>query len=263
MHNLQELTNPGASDGMQARLAALEAEEARENPVDNTERVIIVCNSLPLKMKHDPEGSSSRGHSWQFEMDPDSIYGQSAAGILSGTSAERTLPRRSGVRGRAVQQEAVAADITERFNCVPVFLGAELKDKHYKGFCKQFLWPLMLHPSHLRRRRRGGTARPTGRDTSPQTRDSQIRWWRCSTRTAISCGFTTTTSCSSLRSSGRDTTRFGVGIFSTVRSRRLRSFERSRTETSCSVDFSTPTSSVFTPSTTLVTSSRAPLVCWV
>jgi trehalose 6-phosphate synthase/phosphatase len=24
-----------------------------------------------------------------------------------------------------------------------VFLGAELKDKHYKGFCKGFLWPLM------------------------------------------------------------------------------------------------------------------------
>ena len=41
------------------------------------------------------------------------------------------------------EQDAVAADITERFNCVPVFLGAELKDKHYKGFCKQFLWPLM------------------------------------------------------------------------------------------------------------------------
>ena len=144
MHNLQELTNPGASDGMQARLAALEAEEARENPVDNTERVIIVCNSLPLKMKHDPEGSSSRGHSWQFEMDPDSIYGQSAAGILSGTSAEKVLFLGGlGSEVELFEQEAVAADITARFNCVPVFLGAELKDKHYKGFCKQFLWPLM------------------------------------------------------------------------------------------------------------------------
>lgn len=55
MHNLQELMNPGDSNGMQSRLAALAAEEEQENPVDNTERVIIVCNSLPLKMKHDPE----------------------------------------------------------------------------------------------------------------------------------------------------------------------------------------------------------------
>ena len=89
MHNLQELMDPGGKDTMHARIAALEAEEA--DTVDNTQRVIIVCNSLPLKMRHDPEGSAARGHSWHFESDPDSIYGQSSAGILSGTSVEKVI----------------------------------------------------------------------------------------------------------------------------------------------------------------------------
>jgi len=78
MHNLQELVNPGSEDGMQTRLAMLAAEE-KEDTVDavpERERVIIVANSLPLRMRHDPEGSGARGHSWHFEMDEDSIYGQ-------------------------------------------------------------------------------------------------------------------------------------------------------------------------------------------
>ena len=74
MHNLQEPMDPGGKDTMQARIAALEAEEAEA--VDKTQRVIIVCNSLPLKMRHDPEGSAARGHSCTSRH-PDSIYGQS------------------------------------------------------------------------------------------------------------------------------------------------------------------------------------------
>ena len=142
MHNLQEALNPGGSDTMQARLAALDAEETET--VDKTERVIIVCNSLPLKMRADPEGAATRGHSWHFEMDPNSIYGQSASGIVSGTSVEKVIFLGGlGSEVELFEQDAVAADITERFNCIPVFLGAELKTKHYAGFCKQYLRPLM------------------------------------------------------------------------------------------------------------------------
>ena len=142
MHNLQELVDPGGSDSMQARIAALEAEETEI--IDKTQRVIIVCNSLPLKMKADPEGAATRGHSWHFELDPDSIYGQSAGGILSGTSVEKVIFL-GGLSSEVeiYEQDSVAADLADRFNCIPVFLGVELKEKHYKGFCKQFLWPLM------------------------------------------------------------------------------------------------------------------------
>jgi trehalose 6-phosphate synthase/phosphatase len=142
MHNLQELVDPGGKDSMQARIAALEAEETEI--IDKTQRVIIVCNSLPLKMKADPEGAATRGHSWHFELDPDSIYGQSAGGILSGTSVEKVIFLGGlGSEVEIYEQDSVAADLADRFNCIPVFLGAELKEKHYKGFCKQFLWPLM------------------------------------------------------------------------------------------------------------------------
>ena len=59
MHNLQELVNPGPGGTMLDRIAQLEAEEARGTSVDQSERVVIVCNSLPLKMRHDPEGSEA------------------------------------------------------------------------------------------------------------------------------------------------------------------------------------------------------------
>ena len=144
MHNLQELVNPGPGGTMLDRIAQLEAEEARGTSVDQSERVVIVCNSLPLKMRHDPEGSEERGHSWHFEMDLDSIYAQTSVGILEKTSAEKVLWIGGlGSEVELFEQDAVAEDLRDRFSCVPVFLGAELKDKHYKGFCKGFLWPLM------------------------------------------------------------------------------------------------------------------------
>jgi len=152
MHNLQELVNPGDSTGMQSRLAAMgaEAEEEGGEPVDKTERVIIVCNSLPLKMRHDPEGNAARGHSWLFEKDPDSIYGQSAGGILSGTSVEKVLFLGGlGSEVELFEQDAVAADLTARFNCVPVFLGAELKDKYYKAGLRQPPPPCRSSPPNV------------------------------------------------------------------------------------------------------------------
>lgn len=144
MHNLQELVNPGPGGTMLDRIAQLEAEEAQGTSVDQSERVVIVCNSLPLKMRHDPEGSEERGHSWHFEMDPDSIYAQTSVGIMERTSAEKVLWIGGlGSEVELFEQDAVAEDLHKNFSCVPVFLGAELKDKHYKGFCKGFLWPLM------------------------------------------------------------------------------------------------------------------------
>ena len=109
MHNLQEALNPGGSD--QAARPRLDAEETET--VDKTERVIIVCNSL-LKMRADPEGAATRGHSWHFEMDPNSIYGQSASGIVSGTSVEKVIFLGGlGSEVELFEQDAVAA-ITER-----------------------------------------------------------------------------------------------------------------------------------------------------
>jgi len=36
----------------------------------------------------------------------------------------------------------VSDKVLAGYNCLPVFLGADLKQRFYKGFCKQLLWPL-------------------------------------------------------------------------------------------------------------------------
>ena len=41
------------------------------------------------------------------------------------------------------EQEVVALELYTSFRCCPVFLGAELRERHYKKFCKQQLWPLL------------------------------------------------------------------------------------------------------------------------
>ena len=30
-----------------------------------------------------------------------------------------------------------------RFNCVPVMMDSEIRERHYKGFCKEYLWNMM------------------------------------------------------------------------------------------------------------------------
>lgn len=41
------------------------------------------------------------------------------------------------------EQEVVALELYTSFRCCPVFLGAELRERHYRRFCKQQLWPLL------------------------------------------------------------------------------------------------------------------------
>jgi hypothetical protein len=74
-----------------------------------------------------PAGAAERGHSWLFEMDPDSIYGQSAAGILSGTSAEKVLFLGGlGSEVELFEQDAVAAvgGCTSCMQCDPQLASA-------------------------------------------------------------------------------------------------------------------------------------------
>ena len=205
MHNLQELVDPGGSDSMQARIAALEAEETEI--IDKTQRVIIVCNSLPLKMKADPEGAATRGHSWHFELDPDSIYGQSAGGILSGTSVEKVIFL-GGLSSEVeiYEQDSVAADLADRFNCIPVFLGAELKEKHYKGFCKQFLWPLMHYVLPMSPQSPARYSKSNWQGYLAANKRFADKVVEVLNLTATLCGSTTTTSCSSPRSFASATT---------------------------------------------------------
>lgn len=108
------------------------------------ERVFIVSNSLPLKMREDAEAGKPYGHEYAFEKDGDSIYDQCREGAEANGQYDAVI----NVGQLPMQvpfelQEAVANDLEARFDAVPVFLPEDTKENFYKGFCKQYLWPLM------------------------------------------------------------------------------------------------------------------------
>mmetsp|Transcript_34490 Transcript_34490/g.97716 ORF Transcript_34490/g.97716 Transcript_34490/m.97716 type:complete len:872 (+) Transcript_34490:312-2927(+) len=99
------------------------------------ERVVIVANHLPLRAKRTVDDTS-----WDFEWDEDALTAQAQEGFSSETSVLYVgcLPVEIDPR----DEETVTTILAHEFNCVPVFLGKDLKEKYYKGFCKLQLWPL-------------------------------------------------------------------------------------------------------------------------
>jgi trehalose 6-phosphate synthase/phosphatase len=110
----------------------------------HVERVFIVSNSLPLIMREDEEAGKPYGHKYAFEANGDSIYDQCREGAAANGQFSSVI----NVGQLPMQvpwdlQDAVAQDLENRFDSVPVFLPDECKENFYKGFCKQYLWPLM------------------------------------------------------------------------------------------------------------------------
>lgn len=108
------------------------------------DRVFVVSNTLPLKMREDAEAGKMYGHAYAFEADEESIYDQCREGALKGGQFEVVinvgqLPMEVPME----MQDAVANDLERRYNCMPVFLPKEVKENFYNGFCKQYMWPLM------------------------------------------------------------------------------------------------------------------------
>ena len=100
-------------------------------------RFILVSNHLPIKMERSPSSGE-----WQFEWDEDALIAQAAEGVgddvdvfyVGCLPSDEVSPS---------EQEVVALELYTSFRCCPVFLGAELRERHYKKFCKQQLWPLL------------------------------------------------------------------------------------------------------------------------
>uniref|UniRef100_A0A061RG97 Trehalose 6-phosphate synthase/phosphatase n=1 Tax=Tetraselmis sp. GSL018 TaxID=582737 RepID=A0A061RG97_9CHLO len=98
------------------------------------DRVIIVANHLPLRAKLGQDGKS-----WEFEWDEDALTAQAKEGIDDADVIHLgCLP----VEVDPTDEERVQEQLINDFSCIPVFLGRELKEKYYKGFCKLQLWPL-------------------------------------------------------------------------------------------------------------------------
>lgn len=99
--------------------------------------MIIVSNHLPIHAKRNEQTGD-----WDFQWDQDALVAQAKDGIKDDFEVIYV-----GCLNKEIdpeEQEVVTKTLRADFNCAPVFLGSELKDKYYQGFCKQQLWP-MLH----------------------------------------------------------------------------------------------------------------------
>ncbi|KAF5746622.1 putative trehalose-6-phosphate synthase [Tripterygium wilfordii] len=99
------------------------------------ERKIIVANMLPLHARKDSESGK-----WCFTLDKDSLLLHLKDGFSSETEFIYVGSLKADVD--TSEQEEVAQQLLEDFNCVPTFLPHDLQRKFYLGFCKQQLWPL-------------------------------------------------------------------------------------------------------------------------
>ncbi|KAK4795465.1 hypothetical protein SAY86_013459 [Trapa natans] len=99
------------------------------------QKKIIVANFLPLNSYKDAESGK-----WNFSLDEDALVLQMKDGISSNSDIVYVGSLKVDVP--ATEQDEVAQELLENFNCVPTFLPPELHKNYYHGFCKQYLWPL-------------------------------------------------------------------------------------------------------------------------
>ena len=83
--NLADLVDAGPGLPPLAKPAsssALSADSSGARSEDRPDRLIMVSNQLPVRMKRREGGAApGAGHGWEFEWDEDSLVGQAKAGI--------------------------------------------------------------------------------------------------------------------------------------------------------------------------------------
>ncbi|KAI3680818.1 hypothetical protein L6452_35594 [Arctium lappa] len=102
-------------------------------------RLVVVSNELPVKYvrKTDENG----GLFWDFTWDENSLYIHIKDSLLAATMEVYYVGLlRANVEFN--EQDDVETALIDRFNCLPVFISPELVTRYYRGFCKQYLWPI-------------------------------------------------------------------------------------------------------------------------
>lgn len=138
-HNLAALAEAKFSDARQVSTAKSPLSQQHSNSAlsldsqSGRSRLIIVSNVLPVRQKR-------VGNTWDFEWDEDALVAQAKEGIpdefdvvyVGCTPADVDI----------MEQEEVTLQLKQQLGCAPVFIPPDVREKHYKGFCKQQLWPL-------------------------------------------------------------------------------------------------------------------------
>ncbi|GMH43259.1 hypothetical protein BSKO_11181 [Bryopsis sp. KO-2023] len=102
--------------------------------MERAKRIIIVSNHLPIRAQR------NKANAWEFDWDEDALVAQAKDGIDD--SKDVHYVGCLNVEVEVSEQEAVRSKL-RHLHCSPVFLGKDLKEKFYKGCCKQQLWPLL------------------------------------------------------------------------------------------------------------------------
>ena len=122
--NLSELVEggPGNPLAKPGSSSALSADSSGARSEDRPDRLIIVSNQLPVRMKR-RDGPTPAGaqHSWECEWDEDSLVGQAKAGIEQPQFQAIQVLYVGGLPHEvpAGEQDAVSSDLFSRFCCLP------------------------------------------------------------------------------------------------------------------------------------------------
>lgn len=108
------------------------------------ESVIIAIYRLPIIADRNPSTGT-----WSFSWDDDALY-LTSTGLRRGLEQLNIKPLWIGILNTAMpvpakERDYVSQSLREKFNCVPVFIPADILTKFYQRFCKGTLW----RPFHM------------------------------------------------------------------------------------------------------------------
>mmetsp|Transcript_24411 Transcript_24411/g.46252 ORF Transcript_24411/g.46252 Transcript_24411/m.46252 type:complete len:852 (+) Transcript_24411:471-3026(+) len=137
-NNLQDLLSPqNQGAGLTKKKATSEESFASQG---HRRRLVLVSNQLPLKVV------CRDAPNYVFDWDEDALLYQAKNGILvcgkDDADFDVMFIGQLGVDIEPQHQDEVSASLMARFNCAPVFLPFEVKERYYKGMCKQIMWPM-------------------------------------------------------------------------------------------------------------------------
>eukprot|EP00002_Diphylleia_rotans_P016525 TRINITY_DN3217_c0_g1_i3.p1 TRINITY_DN3217_c0_g1~~TRINITY_DN3217_c0_g1_i3.p1 ORF type:complete len:930 (-),score=208.84 TRINITY_DN3217_c0_g1_i3:490-3279(-) len=125
------------------------ANEKRPSIIDGERdgSVIISMYRLPIRARRNPDTKAL-----EFSWDNDALY-FTCSGLRAGLQG-RVKVKWVGIIDDIIipveEQEQAAQILSEKFNCIPVWVGEDLRRIHYVGFCKEILWPLFHHVVELK-----------------------------------------------------------------------------------------------------------------
>ncbi|KAA8495657.1 Alpha,alpha-trehalose-phosphate synthase UDP-forming A [Porphyridium purpureum] len=103
-------------------------------------KLIVVSNRLPVTIQRDPNTGE-----FEFKM--------SSGGLVSALAGvKHELPfvwvGWTGAEMAPDMQSTLYSRLEVEYDCIPVFLTAEIADRYYNGFCNDVLWPLFHYITH-------------------------------------------------------------------------------------------------------------------